>query len=79
MPSWLMIILRIISWSTAKLWIFRLPEYRVVGHHEGIFYIDTYINGQFGGRGEAKSKKQAEQLAARAFFEQLKKLSATIN
>jgi ribonuclease-3 len=49
-----------------------LPEYRVVGHHEGIFYIDTYINGQFGGRGEAKSKKQAEQLAARAFFEQLK-------
>jgi ribonuclease-3 len=49
-----------------------LPEYRVVGHHEGIFYIDAYINGQFGGRGQAKSKKQAEQLAARAFFEQLK-------
>jgi ribonuclease-3 len=52
---------------------FPLPEYRVVGHHEGIFYIDAYINGAFGGRGEAKSKKQAEQLAARAFFEQLKK------
>ena len=49
-----------------------LPEYRVAGHHEGIFYIDAYINNQFGGRGQAKSKKQAEQLAARAFFEQLK-------
>ena len=51
---------------------FPLPEYRVAAHHEGIFYIDAYINGTFGGRGEAKSKKQAEQLAARAFFEQLK-------
>lgn len=51
---------------------FPLPEYRVAAHHEGIFYIDAYINGAFGGRGEAKSKKQAEQLAARAFFEQLK-------
>ena len=51
---------------------FPLPEYRVVAHHEGIFYIDAYINNGFGGRGQAKSKKQAEQLAARAFFEQLK-------
>ena len=49
-----------------------LPEYRIAGHHEGVFYIDAYVNGQFYGRGEAKSKKQAEQLAARAFFEQLK-------
>jgi len=49
-----------------------LPEYRIAGHHEGIFYIDAYVTGQFYGRGEAKSKKQAEQLAARAFFEQLK-------
>jgi ribonuclease III len=30
------------------------------------------VNEQFMGRGHAKSKKQAEQLAARAFFEQLK-------
>ena len=25
----------------------QLPEYRVSGHHEGIFYIDIYVNGQF--------------------------------
>jgi len=49
-----------------------LPEYRVVSHYEGDFYIDAYVNGEFAGRGQAKSKKQAEQLAARAFFEQLK-------
>ena len=51
----------------------QLPEYRVSGHHEGIFYIDIYVNGQFMSRGEAKSKKQAEQNAAKLFFEQLKK------
>ncbi len=51
---------------------FPLPEYRIAGQQDGMFYIDAYINNQFGGRGEAKSKKQAEQLAARAFFEQLK-------
>ena len=51
----------------------QLPEYRVSGHHEGIFYIDIYVNGQFLSRGAAKSKKQAEQNAAKLFFEQLKK------
>ena len=51
----------------------QLPEYRVSGHHEGIFYIDSYVNGQFMSRGAAKSKKQAEQNAAKLFFEQLKK------
>ena len=51
----------------------QLPEYRVSGHHEGIFYIDIYVNGQFMSRGAAKSKKQAEQNAAKLFFEQLKK------
>jgi ribonuclease-3 len=45
-----------------------LPEYRLVGHNEGIFYIDAYVQGQFLGRGEAKSKKQAEQYAAKQFF-----------
>lgn len=50
----------------------QLPEYRVAGHHEGIFYIDIWINGQFMSRGTAKSKKQAEQNAAKLFFEQLK-------
>ena len=51
----------------------QLPAYRVSGHHEGIFYIDIYVNGQFMSRGAAKSKKQAEQNAAKLFFEQLKK------
>ena len=51
----------------------QLPEYRVSGHHEGIFYVDIYVNGQFMSRGAAKSKKQAEQNAAKLFFEQLKK------
>jgi len=50
----------------------QLPEYRVAGHHEGIFYIDIYVNNNFISRGTAKSKKQAEQNAARLFFEQLK-------
>src|SRR5210317_2510244 len=50
----------------------QLPEYRVAGHHEGIFYIDIYVNNQFVSRGTAKSKKQAEQNAARFFFERLK-------
>ncbi|AGH31200.1 RNAse III [Ostreococcus lucimarinus virus OlV5] len=35
-----------------------LPEYRVVGHHEGVFYIDAYINGQFGGRGKPRVKSK---------------------
>ena len=56
-----------------KLNNWQLPEYRVSGHHEGIFYIDIYVNGQFMSRGAAKSKKQAEQNAAKLFFEQLKK------
>ena len=39
---------------------FQLPEYRVVGHYEGLFYIDIYIENVFRARGIAKSKKQAE-------------------
>jgi len=50
----------------------QLPEYRVSAHHEGIFYIDIFVNGQFMSRGTAKSKKQAEQNAAKLFFDQLK-------
>jgi ribonuclease-3 len=45
-----------------------LPEYRVAGHHEGLFYIDIYINNGFVARGIAKSKKQAEQNAACSYF-----------
>ena len=50
----------------------QLPEYRVSAHHEGLFYIDIFVNGQFMSRGTAKSKKQAEQNAAKLFFDQLK-------
>ena len=45
-----------------------LPEYRVAAHHEGLFYIDIYINNGFVARGIAKSKKQAEQNAACSYF-----------
>lgn len=47
---------------------FPLPEYRIVDHTDGVFVIDAYVNNAFLGRGWAKSKKQAEQNAARAFF-----------
>lgn len=49
-----------------------LPEYKVVAHEDGVFFIDAYINNQYAGRGYAKSKKQAEQNAAMIFFQQLK-------
>lgn len=49
-----------------------LPEYKVVAHEDGIFFIDAMVNNQFVGRGYAKSKKQAEQNAAMIFFKQLK-------
>jgi ribonuclease-3 len=55
-----------------------LPEYRVVGQYEGLFYIDVFINNMCMSRGIAKNKKQAEQNAARMFFqvqEQLKQYS----
>ena len=45
-----------------------LPEYRIAAHHEGLFYIDIYINNGFVARGVAKSKKQAEQNAAQTYF-----------
>jgi ribonuclease-3 len=46
-----------------------LPEYRVAGHEEGVFYIDIYVQNAFFARGVARSKKQAEQNAARSYFE----------
>jgi len=45
-----------------------LPEYRVVAHYEGLFYVDIYINNGFVARGVAKSKKQAEQNGCLNFF-----------
>jgi ribonuclease-3 len=45
-----------------------LPNY-VVGHHgNGVFYIDVIVDGVCIGKGFAKNKKQAEQLAAKSFF-----------
>ena len=51
-----------------------LPDYRVSGHHEGLFYIDIYIENMFRARGVAKSKKQAEQNAAQMYFQVLDEL-----
>jgi ribonuclease-3 len=45
-----------------------LPEYRIANHVDGVFVIDAYVKDTFLGRGWAKSKKQAEQHSARAFF-----------
>ena len=47
----------------------QLPDYRVAAHHEGLFYIDIYINDGFCARGVAKSKKQAEQNSAQTYFQ----------
>ena len=52
----------------------QLPEYRVAGHYEGLFYIDIYIESMFRARGVAKSKKQAEQNAAQMYFQVMDEL-----
>jgi ribonuclease-3 len=54
----------------------QLPEYRVAAHHEGLFYIDIYIQNLFRSRGVAKSKKQAEQNAAQMYFQVLEELKS---
>lgn len=53
-----------------------LPDYRVSAHHEGLFYIDIYINNTFCSRGVAKSKKQAEQNAAQMYFQVMEELKS---
>jgi ribonuclease-3 len=45
-----------------------LPDYRIISHENGTFYIDAYVDSTFLGRGFAKNKKLAEQNAAKAFF-----------
>jgi len=55
-----------------------LPDYTIAAHYQGMFYIDVYVNNYFCGRGVAKSKKQAEQLAAREFFTNIDKLKNII-
>jgi ribonuclease III len=51
-----------------------LPKYRTTGHgpdHAKRFRADVFVNDQFYGRGEGRSKKEAEQSAATIALEQL--------
>jgi ribonuclease III len=51
-----------------------LPRYRTVGHgpdHAKRFRADVFVNEEFCGRGEGRSKKEAEQAAAAQALEQL--------
>lgn len=41
-----------------------LPEYKLNTYDKGVFYIDLYVNGEYTSTGFAKTKKEAEQLAA---------------
>lgn len=45
-----------------------LPDYRVTSQVDGVFTVDVFVDNVFLGRGFAKSKKRAEQNAAKAFF-----------
>src|SRR6056300_92995 len=45
-----------------------LPDYRVTSQIDGVFTVDVFVDNVFFGRGFAKSKKRAEQNAAKAFF-----------
>jgi ribonuclease-3 len=51
----------------------QLPEYRIVSEtgpdHQKQFKIEVWIKGQFSGRGMGKSKKEAEQRAAKQALE----------
>src|SRR5437867_2067464 len=52
----------------------RLPEYRVAERgpdHEKEFTASVYLSGQMFGRGTGRSKKEAEQRAAREAYERL--------
>ena len=52
-----------------------LPEYRVIAEtgpdHDKRFYVEVYLKGKKYGKGEGKSKKTAEQEAARAALKKL--------
>jgi ribonuclease-3 len=41
-----------------------LPEYRVVSHDRGVFIVNLYIDGVHMSYGTARTKKEAEQIAA---------------
>jgi len=51
-----------------------LPEYPIINHMNGIFYIGVSINGAVLGHGSAKTKKQAEQISAYEALVQLKEM-----
>lgn len=55
-----------------------LPDYRA-NQVDGLFVVDVYVQGSFCGRGKAKSKKAAEQNAAKAFFYPNLKEKATVS
>jgi ribonuclease-3 len=54
----------------------QLPEYRIVSEtgpdHQKQFNMEVWIKGQLSGRGRGKSKKEAEQRAAREALEKLR-------
>jgi len=59
----------------------RLPEYRVVERgpdHEKEFTATVYLSGREFGRGSGRSKKEAEQRAAREAYERLIEGSAEL-
>jgi len=41
-----------------------LPEYQMVSHFDGMFTMQIFLNGHVMGQGTAKTKKEAEQIAA---------------
>tara|TARA_B100000131_G_scaffold95301_1_gene92286 strand:+ start:6108 stop:6947 length:840 start_codon:yes stop_codon:yes gene_type:complete len=47
---------------------YELPEYRVLSQENGLFVIGAIVQNRQLGQGYAKSKKQAEQNAARSVF-----------
>jgi len=47
---------------------YELPEYRVLSQENGVFVIGAIVQDRQLGQGYAKSKKQAEQNAARSVF-----------
>jgi ribonuclease-3 len=42
----------------------KLPEYPVVSHIDGIFTVNAFVDGENMGQGSARTKKEAEQIAA---------------
>lgn len=51
-----------------------LPDYPIMSHLNGVFFISVSINGAVLGQGSAKTKKQAEQVAALEALIQLREI-----